>query len=140
MSEVIIGQKTEATAYFCPTCQSPVEVPAMLISNRQPVVCAGCGWDGFYDQLLQTTFKHEFKSDEAIAGQLVVEVRNLLAKHSAAIYGSFLLKWGFLDQPIQAAQLGRYIMEIAKATVTAIIQTRKTLAEEKARGRTERDG
>jgi hypothetical protein len=137
MSETIIGQKTEASAFFCPQCSSPdVERRSLLVEGYDgDATCHSCKWTGKVSQLAKTNFKHGFKSDEEIAHAMMIDIRNLLAKTSAKAYGSFLIKWGFLDS-FSAAQLGRYMMDIATATSKAIIETRKALAEEKARERT----
>ena len=135
MSEVIIGKETEASAAFCPKCgSSSIDAPLITFSGGSlPAKCTACGWAGASADLVQTSFKHEFKSDDEIAQAMMTDLRNLLAKTAAASYGSFLLKWGFLDKPIKAEQLGRYMMEIAKTTTRTIIETRKTLEEERAR-------
>ncbi len=134
MSEVIIGEKTEASASFCPSCGSAsieVKTIGILVPGRSaPAYCLACQWSGVESELVRTTFKHEFKSDDEIAQAMMTDLRNLLAKTAAASYGSFLLKWGFLDKPIKSEQLGRYIMEIAQATTRTIIETRKKMEEE----------
>lgn len=137
MREIIVGEQRESTAYFCPECQSPsvTILGTSLTLAKRVAACGACGWGGTEDKLAQSTFKHEFKSDDEIAQAMMVDLRNLLAKTSATTYGAFLIKWGFMDQPMQAAQLGRYMMEIAKATAKAVIETRKAMAEEKARER-----
>jgi hypothetical protein len=140
MSEIIVGEQKESTAHFCPKCQTPIDLgqlgTVVLVGNAAtPVRCAACDWHGDLRQVLQTSFKHEFKSDDEIFAAMMVDLRNILAKNAATTYGRWLLKWGFLDQPVQSAQLGLYIMEIAKAVTTAVIQVRKAMVEEKARGR-----
>ncbi len=135
MNDIIVGKQREDTAYFCPKCHNPVEVPTSLFGAPTPVTCGACDWSGVHLELAQSSFKHQFKSDDEIAQAMMVDLRNLLSKTAAVTYGSFLLKWGFLDKPIQSAQLGRYMMEIAKTVTATIIATRKTLAEETARAR-----
>lgn len=135
MSDIIRGEQIESTAYFCPKCHNPVDIPMSIFSAPIEVRCAACDWSGTHLQLVQSSFKHEFKSDEEIAQSMMTDLRNLLAKSAASTYGRWLLKWGFLDQPVQAAQLGRYIMEIAKAVTKTVIELRKTIVEEKARER-----
>jgi hypothetical protein len=140
MSDIIVGEQRESTAVFCPKCQSPsvTFLGSSLELQKRVVACGACGWGGTEDQLAQSTFKHEFKSDDEIAQAMMVDLRNLLAKNAAVTYGAFLSKWGFIDQPPSAVQLGRYMMEIAKATAKAVIELRKTLVEEKARERSGR--
>jgi hypothetical protein len=134
MSQIILGQQTEGRAYFCPKCNSPVQINSHLglVGARLPVHCESCGWDGDQSELAQSFFKHEFKSEEEITRAMVADLRNLLAKSSAVIYGAFLLKWGFMDKSIKAVELGRYLMNIAAATVNSVVETRKELLKEAA--------
>src|SRR5688572_6352061 len=117
VADIISPHETEAAAWFCPKCSSPVDISvpgALAAGERAPVSCV-CGWSGNHYQLVGTPFKHGFKSDDEIAQQMMLELRNLLAKTAAQTYGSFLLKWGFLDKPISALQLATYLEAIAKA-------------------------
>lgn len=133
------SQQTDGTAYFCPKCHSPsVEVRTVGIltsDNSAPASCMSCRWSGFEKDLVQSAFKHEFKSDDEIADTMMRELRNLLSKTAAQSYGRFLLKWGFLDMPISGLQLAHYMDAIAKTVVRTIIETRKQLVEDKARER-----
>jgi hypothetical protein len=131
MTTILGPRQTTAEAYFCPKCQSPVEVPVTLLGVPGDVRCS-CGWYGMHTELAVSKFKHEFASDEEIANRMSSDLRNLLAKTAGSSYAAFLLKWGFLDQPVQRAQLARYLQDIAKAVVPAIIETRKKLVEEKS--------
>lgn len=140
MSDILIGAQTQAEAVFCPQCQSPVEVPVSLLSRPMDVACTACGWKGVHTQLAVVPFKHEFKSDEQIAEEMARDLRNILSKTAAVTYGSFLLKWGFLDQPISAYQFARYLEGIAKSAVVSITETRRFLIEEKTRDTAQRPG
>ena len=138
MSEIVGAQQTAAQAYFCPKCGSPsLRQTSKFVTeqNRLPVHCDACQWDGDQSQLAVAPFKHEFKSDDDIAQGMMTDLRNVLAKTAAVTYGRFLLKWGFLDQPISAVQLAHYMDSIARAVVKTIIETRKAMAEEKSRER-----
>lgn len=138
MSEIIGPRETQAQAFFCPQCGSPVDtgkVSAVALGVAVPAFCPACGWHGETKDLAVAPFKHSFASDEDVAQSMTRELRNVLAKTAAQSYGSFLLKWGFLDQPITALQLSTYMDAIAKAVVRTIIETRKTLTEERARER-----
>lgn len=130
----IIGRNTSAEGYFCPSCGTPVEMPTVLFGNSTPITCSACDWSGAHTQLAVAPFKHGFSSDAEIAETMVKELRNLLAKTAGQTYGSFLMKWGFMDG-LSALQLASYLEAIARATVTAIFETRKQLVEEKARER-----
>jgi len=138
MSEIVGAQQTPAQAYFCPKCGSPSLKQTSKFwteENKAPVHCDACQWDGDQSQLAVAPFKHEFRSDEDIAQNMMVDLRNVLAKSAAVTYGRFLLKWGFLDQPVSAVQLAHYMDSIARAVVKTIIETRKGMAEEKSRER-----
>lgn len=136
MADIIGPHQTEATAYFCPKCHNPITILGFSLTlSKRVVACGACDWGGTEDQLAQSSFKHGFLSDDEIMQTMMRDLRNLLAKTVAQSYGSFLLKWGFLDQPISGLQIAHYIDAIAKSVVTTIIETRKTLVEEKARER-----
>lgn len=137
MTEIHSPKQTEATAYFCPKCHSPnVERSGLLVEGYDgDAECNSCKWSGRTSQLAQSTFKHGFQSDEEIASSMMRDLRNLLAKTVAHSYGKFLLKWGFLDQPISSLQLATYLEAIANAVVKTIVETRKKLVEEKTRDR-----
>lgn len=136
---VITGRETEGFAYFCPKCQSPsVRIPKPTILGSEqagvPAHCNACSWEGPPSELIAAPFKHEFKDDTEIAETMAKDLRTMLAATAAQTYGRFLLKWGFLDQPITTAQLGRYMTNIAKAVITSVVETRKQMTEEKSGG------
>ena len=138
MSEIVGAHQTQAQAYFCPQCGSPsIVTPLTIVTENggSPAECKACPWKGDRKDLAVAPFKHEFKSDEDIAQNMMRDLRNVLAKSAAVTYGKFLLKWGFLDQPISALQLARYMDSIAQAVVRTIIETRTAMAEEKSRER-----
>jgi hypothetical protein len=140
MNDIMLGQKTKGVAYFCPKCTNAVEVSTHLglVGNQIPVHCTGCGWSGDQAELAQASFSHEFKSPEEISKAMVTDLRNALAESSAIVYGRFLLKWGFMGEPVRGAELGRYLMNIANATVQSIIQTRSELMKESTSGTVKR--
>lgn len=135
MSDLLTPHETKAEAYFCPSCGAPVEVPTVLFGGPTPVICSACSWTGAHVQLAAYPFKHGFADDDAIVEAMATDLRNVLAKTAAQTYGSFLLKWGFLDQPIRAEQLGAYISAISRAVLKTVIETRRVIVEEKARER-----
>lgn len=135
---ITTGRETAGVAYFCPKCSNPVEIQSSLQGAPIPVQCGGCGWRGVHLELHAAPFKHEFRDDNEIADLMGKDLRTMLAQTAAQTYGRFLLKWGFLDQPIMPAQLGRYMTAIAKAVVTTVVETRKQMTEEKSREHTSR--
>lgn len=139
MTTIIGPTQTQAQATFCPKCFSPsikTQVITLSGGGGMPAHCTACGWTGASTDLVATQFKHEFKSDDEIAEVMQRDLRNLLSKTAAQTYGSFLLKWGFLDKPISAYQLATYLEAISKSVATTVIETRKKLVEEKAHERT----
>lgn len=138
MTHILGPRETQASAYFCPSCGSPaVNVQSVTLhGGAMPASCDSCGWQGATTQLAVAPFKHGFANDEEIARTMSTELRNLLSKTAGQTYGRFLLKWGFMDEPVSALQLATYLDAIAKAVVRTIVQTRQQLLEEKARERT----
>src|SRR3972149_5419964 len=116
MSEIVGAHQTQARPYFCPRCGSPsIFSPLVVVvaDGGNPAECRACPWKGDRKDLAGAPFKHEFQSDRDMAQSMMRTLRNVLAKSAAVPYGSFLLKWGFLAQPVSALQLGRYMDSIA---------------------------
>lgn len=139
MSEITRGTPTEGVAYFCPKCHSPsLRIPkTTILGSEQAGVaahCNACGWEGPPSELVKHLFKHEFQSEAEIAEMLMKDLRNVIAKTAAQTYGVFLMKWGFLDQPITAHQLAIYLEAIAKAIIPAVVAARQRIVEENSHG------
>lgn len=120
-------------AYFCPRCHSPAITYAVLGGKTDESHCDACGWRGTQGDLLLSSFKHSTGSEEQMLQAFVTDLRNLVAKECFLPYGRWLRKWGFIpDDPDEQRRLMTlYVIAIAKASVTAILQTRRDL--EKAR-------
>jgi len=133
MTTIHAPLNTKASAMLCPQCSSPSIQPQD--TGGYNVLCGICGWRGVASELVSMPFYHEFGSDEGIATALMNDMRNVIAVHAGKPLGSFLLKWGFLKEPFDGADLGRYLGAIAKAILTAIIEENKKIAEEASRGK-----
>lgn len=137
---------TTAKVVFCPECGSPsIETGTGVILASDPgkigSSCKACGWKGMVSDLAATTLQHTFGSDEELTKALVGDLRVLLAKEGAVLFGKFLMKWGFLDvqqtpkgSVINTRQLSRYIVAIGRATLTAIVEERQKIETEKQNG------
>jgi len=71
-------------------------------------------------------------SDEKLVQTMVEDLRNVLAQDFAKSFGRFLMKWGFISPNVTPKELSRYIVAIAQATMTAILNTRRNIEQEKA--------
>ena len=121
-----------STAYFCPECGSPsLDLPLL---TGGPATCKACKWTGKSQALLGLPFTHEHGTDESIALSLMSDLRVLLSKDLAVPFGRFLLKWGFLDNPIKPAQMGRYLAAIATAVIKTIVEERQKMDMERGSG------
>jgi hypothetical protein len=65
---------------------------------------------------------------------MVTDLRNLLAKSYAKTFGEFLMKWGFIPKDVSPKELSRYVVAIAKSTMTAILETRQEIERERTGG------
>jgi hypothetical protein len=137
MTDITAGNQKMSAARLCPKCGVPwsSSIPSIQETPRSPMKCSACGWEGPKSELVVVPFSHQFSGDAEMAETLMKDLRNLLASTAAKNYGAFLLKWGFMDAPPQAAQLSRYLVAIAKAATNAILETRRAIVEEEARER-----
>lgn len=115
--------------YACPSCGSPSVKYSELGGDAS---CGACPWNGDSTKLIGVQFSHEFAGGrDEIIQRMMVDLRNTLASSAARSIGSFLLKWGFMDQPIKAQQLARYLAAVSRAMTVAIFVERKKMVEEK---------
>lgn len=128
MTDIIGPRQTKAVARFCPKCHSPdLTTAGLLVEGAvHDATCNSCGWKGSERELAVAPFQHQFASDEEILQTMGRDLRNLIGK-SSMLYGSFLLKWGFLDKPVSGLQLATYIEAIANAIVPAVIEARRKM-------------
>lgn len=119
-------------ALFCPRCHSP-SVEFGVLAGQSPAKCLACGWAGTRDDLLASPFSHNMGSEEEVLMRFVNDFRNMVAKDFAVVLGRFLTRWGFLPQePREMSKaLAKYIQNIAKATITSVLQTRQEIEKEK---------
>lgn len=136
MSEILSGVETQARVRLCPKCGSASisTVSQLAETSIGTSTCESCGWTGSEKDLITAMFRHGFKSDQEILEAMMKDLRNILSKSSATAYGRFLLKWGFMDMPVSPTQLARYLEVIATSSVTAVIELRKKMEQEKLSG------
>lgn len=123
-------------AKFCPACLSPAVEYGTIIAEQAPAKCTVCGWSGRKSELLTTTFVHEMGNAEETLKQFVNDFRNLMAKDCGVIIGRWLMRWGFLPRdPKEASKvLAKYMTNISKAAISAVIKTREDIAKESVHG------
>lgn len=129
MSEIHGPNQTQAVVKLCPACSSPSIHFPMIGSKRAQ--CVSCGWEGITSELIGAPFKHEMGSNEAVLQSMVADLRNLLAENFGLTFGQFLRKWGFLPETITAKELSQYVVAVAKATLTSILETREKIEKDR---------
>ena len=130
---IYTGQETEAAVHLCPECGSAdVDTASMELMGKLGAGCNSCPWVGGAEDLVVQQFKHEMGSDEKLIQTMVEDLRNVLAADFAKSFGRFLMKWGFISSGVSPKELSRYIVAIAQATMTAILNTRRKIEQEKA--------
>lgn len=137
MSDIHTGPNTTSLVTLCPSCGSAsVDVVGGTILNAPdaPSTCKGCGWEGRRDQLVGAVFQHQMGSDAQILHTIVNDLRNSVAKQLSLPIGRFLLKWGFLNTPVDARELSRYMVAVAQAMLRAVFETREQIEKERTHG------
>jgi hypothetical protein len=125
---------TVAKAQFCPRCHSPAVEFGTVIVESGPAKCNACGWAGTRKELLVTPYMHNMGSDEQVLTQFVSDFRGVFTKECAVAIGRWLARWGFLakdDPKEQAKALAKYMTNISRACITAILETRQAIEKEK---------
>lgn len=134
MNDVKLGGGVREILCLCPSCGSAlveIDQSNLLVGEPPTCRCKSCSFVGSQDQFVGVDFHHEFKGGrEEMTAVLMEDIKIILAKTFSVSFGSFLLKWGFVQHPINAKQLGRYVAAVAKATLTAVIQEREAIARE----------
>jgi len=121
---------TDDVAYFCPQCGSPALDFSILVGGEAS--CRSCDWEGTKGQLACSPIKHHFSSPEDMVVAITTDLRNTLTSNEFAVHlGRFLLKWGFIEHPINRDELVRYIKASVKAIFEAITQTREEIIKER---------
>lgn len=123
---------------FCPECGSPsLEISSPLIQDVRGSICTclSCEWSGREVDLLKMPVSHGFEGKDGIIRAMMNDMKNSLATTFTPVFGRFLLRWGFLTQPVSIAQVRRYTVAIAGAVIQAVIQERQKL-ENESDGRT----
>ena len=128
MTEMHSGEVTTAGVKLCPACGSAdIEMVETVLSAS----CNGCSWAGSIEDLVVQAFQHEMGSDEQIFKAMVTDLRNILAKDFLDSFGKFLLKWGFISSGVTPVILSRYVIAVAQATMSAILEERRKIEQER---------
>lgn len=129
MTELHTGQVTTVGVRMCPECGSAdIEVQ----EPTQAAQCNGCHeWVGSAEDLVVQKFSHEMGSDEQIFKSMVTDLRNILAQEFLGSFGKFLMKWGFISKGVTPAILSRYVVAVAQATMSAILEERRKIEQER---------
>ena len=111
----------------CPKCSSPRVEYGSLSGAR--ATCLSCGWVGLATELLSVVFSHEFSDKEDMIRRMVTDLRNVMAAGAAVPFARFLVKWGFLGQPVRPKELARYMKAAVAAMVTSVIEERGKIVD-----------
>jgi hypothetical protein len=142
MSEITTGKQFADAAFFCPKCGSaslePGSAESVILAGdplAAELKCRVCPWVGTKRDVAHVPIIHEFESENAIVEKMTTDLRNVIAHHAAVPLGRFLMNWGFIDRskPLKD-ELTRYLSKMAAAMMTAIIEERRAIAEEKGHG------
>jgi hypothetical protein len=123
--------------YMCPTCGSAAVEFSELVGGS--AACKVCKWAGPREQLVGVPFQHAFGSREGIGFELHNDLRRLFSTPVFVTQlGSFLNRWGFInlgdDKSVVTRAVTRYIVTAVRAVLTALIEERVKIEEEKANG------
>ena len=133
MAELTTGKQYTDVVHFCPACGSPsLEMDdSLLVAVDSACSCKACSWEGKRSDLIATPIIHEFASSEETIKAMMGDLRTLLARNFVETFGRFLVKWGFLDRPINVQQLGRYTVAVATSVIQAVLEERQRSEKEK---------
>lgn len=127
---------SRAVAVFCPECGSASIAKAVaagvaidLGANTQ-YKCGSCSWEGPKSEVIAVPFSHAFGDDEGIIQAMMGDLRKVMAKTFAPTFLPFLLKWGFMEQPVDVKSATRWIAVVAHGVLTSVLEERKRVAEE----------
>lgn len=114
---------------FCPTCGGADVVASELAGGEG--YCNICGWKGRVDELVTFHFSHDMGSTEQVFQNFFLDIRGIFSHELLEKVGTVLMKWGFLDMPIDCKLFARYVGAVAKAMTKAIFEVRKEVEKEK---------
>lgn len=131
MTELHTGQVTTAGVRMCPECGSAdVTTAGAELAGKLGAGCSNCPWVGTTEDLVVQKFSHEMGSDEQIFKSMVTDLRNILAQEFLGSFGKFLMKWGFISKGVTPVILSRYVVAVAQATMSAILEERRKIEQE----------
>jgi hypothetical protein len=114
---------------FCPTCGgADVEVSQLAGGGAS---CNICGWSGKVEELLTFHFSHNLGSPEQVFQSFFLDLRGVVSQRFLEQIGKLLIKWGFIDLPIDRKLFARYVGGMCKGIVKGIFDTRKEIEKEK---------
>jgi len=116
-------------ASFCPACGCADVTTSTLAGGEAS--CNVCGWKGRVEDLAVFHFSHEMGSAEEVFRNFFLDVRSLITKSSAQQIGQLLLKWGFIDAPVDRKVFARYLGGIAQGIAKGVFETRQAIEKEK---------
>jgi hypothetical protein len=128
---------TESVILFCPYCGSAAisceesPFPALRSSDKASYTCNVCDWHGTREEVVASSFSHDWQNNEAILSALVGYLRHRLALDIGKIVLQYLLDWGFMSSP-EPTLLARYLSAMATGMVKAMLEERVAIEKEKA--------
>lgn len=126
----------KSVAVFCPRCgsasiaKSAAMGSAIDLGDSTSYLCGACKWEGPRSEVLAVPFTQGQGDDESIIRSMMGDLRTTLAQKFASAFLPFLLKWGFLSQPLDTKVVARYIAAVAAGILTSVLAERKKIAEE----------
>jgi hypothetical protein len=126
-----VAAPTKDKGLFCPACGG-ADVKASALAGGD-ASCNICNWTGKVEELATFHFSHDMGNQEQVFAHFFNDMRNLFSTAVAQGIGAVLLKWGFIDQPIDKKVFARYIGGIAQATVKSVLETRQALEKERVK-------
>ncbi len=123
---------------LCPDCGSPSVDYSTLEGGE--AACKVCTWAGRKDSLLVVPVPQGIGSDGATLVSMYNSWRVLFRAFAKDI-AQFLLEWGFLTAKeeqgklsLNPKDLARYVATAASASLTAIVEERQKIEQEKTDG------
>jgi len=122
-------------ASFCPQCGGALIESSPLSGDAS---CGACPWKGKASELLSVPFTHGMGGQNQIAEFFISDFKATIIRPFILPIGTFLVKWGFLDQKDSnfRTNLNRYITVVARGMIRLILEERAAIEKEKANGGT----
>lgn len=124
------GKGVVDQARVCPKCHGPAVDYSEMAGGEASCRNGACGWRGRREELVVIQFSHQFADQQEMLRHMSKDLRNTIARSAAQDFGRFLVKWGFLSQPLQPREMARYFAAMAVGIVKAIFEERQKILEE----------